>query len=465
MTIISFAPRCRSRTALWLSAALIAGTSAVAVADAPARFETLKTPGGVTFLYREVLTTPFVAINFGMRDTWGLSTPGKEGFSALGSALVMQGAEGGSQSELVERLKDLAASASLNFAAFTTQGNVRAPTATIAQSTMIVASALKHAQPSEKLLARLRQRASGAEDQASLRAETMAERAALLFALGDHPITRNYDRGRFDRVGADDLANWRHAALDKSRLRIAASGRVSRDEAARIVDEAFADLPIRGPAAAVSWPELMIGKGTLVVESNTPQSAVLMIGLTSIGPGREIETMQPAMAVLSGSNGRLWQGVRGSLGSTYGASASTIVVGPGKRLLLLRASVANDQVKDSALALKNVYAQWRNEGITQAELTSAKSRILNDFRAAMDEPSRANASAIALQLANRPVEDLYTYEARVGALDSATVNRFITEKLPAPEDLITVIVTPNAEGLSAMCKIRQAAEASRCPRS
>lgn len=433
-----------------------------AFADTPARFEVAKTPKGLTFYYREDATTPFAAINFGMRDVYALTTRGKEGLNALGGALVMQGADGAGQTEFIERMKDLTAGASISLGPFSSQGNVRAPTSTIAASMALMASALKGAAPSDKLLARLKERANGGEAQAALRAETIAERTAYRFALGDHPITRTFDAGRYDRIGRDDLAQWRQAVLGRDRLRIAASGRIAKAESARIIDEAFADLPSLTPPAAFAWPELDISGGTIVVEHDTPQSAVLMIGLTSIGVGREAETALVANAVLGGSNGRLWQGVRTSLGSTYGASSGFQLVGPGKRLVTLRAAVANDQVKASVDAVKAAYAAWRSEGVTAAELKATTARFITDFRSALDEPTRANGLVIGMQLASRSVDDIHTYETRIGGIERDALNRFIAEKFPAPERFVIVIVTPRAEGLGATCTIRAADEADRC---
>ncbi len=433
-------------------------------ADTPPqlRFETVKTPKGLSFQYREVATTPFAAVSFGMRDIWGLTTPGKEGFSALGASLVMQGVDGAGQTEFLERLKDLTATASISFGPYSTLGEVRAPTATIAASATLVASALKSARPGERLLERLKQRASVGDEQAALRAETIAERAALWFALGEHPMTRAFDSKRFERIGRDDLAAWRRSSLDRSRLKLAVSGRIGKAEAARIIDDAFGDVPVLAPLKPRDWPEIALDGGTIVVERDTPQSTVLLIGLTSVQQPVDVETAQIATAVLGGGNGRLWEGLRASLGSTYGASAGLILVGPGKRLVALRSAVDNGQVKASVEALKGAYARWRSEGVTQPELAATTSRMITGFRDAIDDPSRANALAIGMQLANRDISELYSYEARIRGIDRTALNLFLAERFPAPEKMITVIVTPSADGLGATCVVRAAVEAMRC---
>lgn len=435
-----------------------------ALAETRANFEAAKTPKGLSFYHREDTSTPFVAISFGVRDIFALTTPGKEAFNGFGSAFVMQGADGSGQTEFLERMKDLTASASVSFGPFSTQGNVRAPAATIEPAMALLASALKEARPTDRLLSRLKQRAAGGEAQAAVRAETIAERAALWFLLGEHPITRGFDPARFERVGLDDLAQWRKASLDRSRLRLAASGRISREEAARLIDEAFAELPPAADLPKLEWPPVQTSGGSIVVEHDTAQSAVLLVGLTSIGPAREVETAIVANAVLGGSNGRLWQGVRASLGSTYGASSSFMLVGPGKRLVVLRAAVANDQVNASMDALKRIYGKWREDGLTEPELRATTSRMVTDFRGALDDPTRANGLVIGMLLAGRPVKEIETYAQRVSSLERDAINRFIADKFPKPEELVSVVVTPRADGTGATCTIKLPAEATRCLR-
>lgn len=431
--------------------------------DGVPRYTAGKTPKGIPFHHRLDPATPFAALNFGMRDLYAITTPGKEGLVSLGGTLVMRGADGAGQTEFTESLKDLAASASVSIGPYTTLGSVRAPTVTLAPAMAMVADALKGAQPTEKLLARIRQRVTGAEAQSALRAETIAQQTAMRVVLGDHPIVRGFDPGRFQRVGPDDIGQWRRQSLYRDRLRIVTSGRLSSAEAASIIDDAFADLPTTSPESPFKWPEVMVPDATVVVEHDTPQSAVILIGMTSIGAGREVELASLANAVLgAGSNSRLWHAVRVGLGSTYGASSGLQLVGPGKRVITLRAAIANDQVKASVEALRSAYAKWRTEGLTDAELKSTKARTLTDFRGAFDEPTRANALVVGMQLASRGVDELYGFEARIAGLERSAVNRFVAERFPAPEQLLTVIVTPRGDGLGATCTIRAADAAERC---
>jgi zinc protease len=442
--------------------AAVAGTGAATAAEPSIAFKSQRSPAGIPFYFRSDTRTPFAAINFGMRDVYALTTPGKEGLLSLGGALVMQGVDGAGQTELIERLRDYAASASYSFGPFSSQGQVRAPAATIAKAMDLMAETLKGARPTEKVLTRLKAQAKGAEAQSAIRAETIAQEAALRLALRDHPFVRTLDPARYDRVTLGDVAAWRQRMLDRDKLRIAVSGRIGETEAGQLVDRAFAGLPQKLEPPPYTWPEVAVPALTVVVERETQQSAIVIVGATSIATGLEAETGTIANAVLGGSNGRLWRAVREALGSTYGAGSGFQVVGPGKRLIRLSGAVANDQVKPSLEALRQTYASWHGKGITEAELKAARSRAVNDLRSAFDDPSRANGLVLAMLLANRPVDQLLGYEARLGALTAQSVNEFILLKLPPVDRLLTVIVTPTADGLGADCVVRSIEEIETC---
>lgn len=442
--------------------ATVAGAGPLRAAEPSIDFKAVRSPAGIAFYYRSDTRTPFAAINFGMRDVYALTTPGKEGLLSLGGALVMQGADGAGQTELMERLRDYAASASYSFGPFASLGQVRAPAATIAKAMDLMAETLKAAKPTEKVLTRLKAQAKGGEAQAAIRAETIAQQGALRLALGDHPFNRTLDPARYDRVMLDDVAMWRKRMLDRDKLRIAASGRIGEAEAGQLIDRAFSGLPAKLEPIAFKWPNLAVPAMTVVVERETQQSAIVIVGATSIATGLEAETGTIANAVLGGSNGRLWRAVREALGSTYGAGSGFQVVGPGKRLIRLSGAIANDQVVPSLEALRRAYATWHNKGITEAELKAARARAINDFRSTFDDPSRANGLVLAMLLANRPVDQLLGYEARLAALSAQSVNGFILLKLPPVDRLLTVVVTPKADGLGADCVVRSLEAIETC---
>lgn len=418
----------------------------------PDTYRTVRSPAGLEFQYRYDGSTPFAAVNFGLIDDFVSAHPGKEGFRSVAGTLVMQGARGMGASEFMERLEDLSASASIRFRTFTTSGVVSAPAEQLGDALGLMSDALRRAEPRDSLLIRLQSKERTAEAQAALRSETVAQRAALLLALGDHPLTRAFAPNRFDRLDGSDLAAWRSSMLDRSRLRLVVSGAIHDTEAAGIVDRSFAWLPVRLPALHVDWPPVKIDGRTIAVERETGQTAIVMIGLTSIAGGTQTTLANIANQVLGvGPSSRLWRSIRATLGASYGASSRLQRIDRSQRIVVLSATVANDKAKASIEAMRATYARWRRDGLTAAELKATKSRMATSIASAMAQPARANALLLGMLLNGRKAEDFTGYEQRVRSLTLEQINRLVSGDFPPAESLLAVVVAPNAEGLGAGC--------------
>jgi predicted Zn-dependent peptidase len=440
--------------------------SRAAIAEPPsASYRTIRTPAGIEFAYRHDGSTPFAAVNFGLIDDFVSAHPGKEGFRSVAGRLVMQGARGIGASEMLERLEDLTATASIQFRTFTTSGVVNAPAERLGDALGLMSDALQRAEPADSILIRLRARAQTGEAQAAVRSETIAQRAALRLALGDHPVTRAFDARRFDRLDISDLSAWRASVLDRTRLRIVVSGAIAEREAASIVDRSFAPLPARLPALTVRWPPVDIEGRTVAIERETGQTAIVMIGLTSVAGGTETTLANVGNQVLGAEPGsRLFRSLRATLGATYGASSRLQRVDRSRRIVVLNASVANDKARASLEAMRATYARWRLGGLTAAELEATKSRMATSIATAMAQPSRANALLLGTLLNGRTVEEFAGHEQRVRALTLDEINRLILANFPPVDKLLAVVVAPSAEGLGADCRARSLDGIESCRR-
>jgi zinc protease len=453
--------RARPIATLLLITALIA--SHKAVADVATEYKAAKSAGGIAFLYRFDDETPFAAINFGWRDFYAAASKGKAGLPAITGPLVLQGADNAGHNEFVERLKDLGASATLSGGTFQFNGNVRAPANKIGEAMALVATALKSAEPSDKIFRRVIQKASGDEEQTAIRAETIAIRSAMRLVLGDHPVVRAFDPRRFERISQNDFAAWRKVAFDKTRLRVVASGRLSESDAGRAIDAAFGDLPERTEAPMISLPPIASKPKTVVIEQETTQSAIVLIGAMNVQNGPDAQMAAAANGVLGGgSEGRLWQAVRGRLGASYGASSNFQLIDLDQRLITLGATVANDQVGASLEAMRRIYATWHASGITPAELTSNTARLINNVADAFREPTNANGLALGVLLKERPIDDLHGYAEFMRGLTATQMNEFIKARFPHPDQLIAVILAPTATGIAVDCIVRALSEISEC---
>lgn len=436
---------------------------AVPAEDIPMVHQAVTSPRGIPFLHRFDDSTPFAAISFGWGGLQAATLKEKQALPEVAGSLILQGADGTGLNAFSERLADLGASATLNGGPLQFTGSVRAPASKLAEAMALTLTAATTAQPSEKVFQRVLQRVRSAEAQNAVRADANALRAAMTLALGDHPAVRALDPARHNQLAAADLAAWRTTALDKSRLRVVASGRLSAADAADIVDRAFADLPAHAPLPAFTWPAIALKPRTIVIEHATRQSAIVLLGAATLQDGRDMQIAAIVNGVLgAGGDARLSRAVRGDLGATYGASSSLLTIAPATRLVRMAANVDNDKVAASLEAMRKTYAVWHAEGLKKTELTWSVTGRINTMERAFSDPQTANGLALGTVLAGLPIELLQTTKAFLHGLTDAHVNTFIKMNFPAPDQLVTVIVTPSALGIAAGCVVRALAEVSSC---
>jgi zinc protease len=440
-------------------------------ADSPNTFVEAKSPGGIAFLHRFDGSTPYAAVNFGWRDTPTASPAAKAGLPALNGSLLMQGADGSAENSLVELLKDLSASASLSGGTYQFRGQVRAPAANLAEAMQLTASALKTAVPSDKVFRRLLQQVTEGEAAALTRSDAIAQRAALQLSLGDHPVVRAFAADRFDGLAPADVTAWRKRSLDRTGLRVVVSGKVTAADAGVLLDKAFGDLPVSVSGPLVQPPALTpLKPRTIVIERETAQSAVLLIGLTDIVNGPPAQIANIANATLgSGSDGRIFQAVRVALGASYGGGSGFQFADPTRRLVQLTATVGNEAVAPAVLAMRRTYATWHSDGITEAELKSAVTRAIGAVAEGFKDPASASGLALNTIMTDRPISDLHDYVALMQALRVPDLNDLIKTQFPKPDQLMTVIVTPSAArlieaGITTDCVIRTLADVATCKR-
>jgi zinc protease len=450
---------------------LLALASQRVTADSPT-YAAIKSPGGITFLHRFDQSTAHAAVVFGWPDVYGPVHKDKAGLSALIGDQLLARADGSLAASVAERLSMLGATASLGSTGFQYRGKVQAPADNLAEALRLTARALTTAELTEREFRQVMQARIDDDAGASTRSETIAQRAALRLGLGDHPAVSSIATNRFDGLLPADIQGWRKETLSRSGLKVVVSGRVTAAAASAALDAAFGDLPERVAALEpVSWPSVVPFKPrTIVIERETPRTAVLLIGRTDYVAGPPAQLAMVANNILGGGpDGRIYQAVRVGLGASYGGGSGFLMIDPGQRLVRVTATVANDQVAPSLLAMRRTYAGWHNEGVTATELSAVVARTSKATVDMLQDLAGANSLALDMMISDRPISDLHGYAALLEALTVPDINDMIRSTFPKPDQLLSVIVTPSAArliqaGVTVHCVVRSLDEIDRCKR-
>jgi zinc protease len=429
------------------------------------QFHLAKSPGGIAFYYLSRPGDAKSMLAFGWRDGLAAMQPGMDGLRQVGPDALTLGPKSISEGEMIESFNDLHADGDLSSDMVYTRGSVEAPPEKLDAATTLLMSAVLDPALREKSLTRLKTRLRDSVRESEQNGESLALRVAANAGFADHPYARALSASIYDAISRDDILAWRDRVFARDNLTIAASG--SLDEAAfgAIVDHAFGALPEKSRLEPLHWPDVAIKPRTIVFEKNVPQTIVAMVGATSIRASAEVSKSSIANIILGGgSNSRLSEAVRAKLGAAYGISSRIIALQPNQRVLAISTALSPDRALPAIAAMREVYADWRRDGVKEEEFSAQRGRYLNEFLESFDRPGGAAKMLIdfaGVGLEKEAAELLASIDGKVAAYTIADIDEAIAQKFPAPP-LLTVIVAPKSEGFAADCVIHAIGEAKDC---
>jgi len=423
------------------------------------------TPSGLVFRHAHMPNDSQQAIGFAWKDGTAIGLPGKEALAVLAPALMMEGPSGSTRSATLEDLRDLQAAMGLSAGSSFAQGSLSAPRAKFAAAAQILARVLADpALPEDKLRQAQRSLALSSQ-QAEQNAETLGLRLFQRLVLGNGPHWRlsGADPTIYERISKADIEAWRRDVLVREGLMLVAAGPMEAAEIASVLDRVFARLPLTGRLPAASRPVLQATGKLVVLEKAVVQTVIVAGAPTTLSVTPDLVRAELAVEVLGRGSAasRLGRAVRGRLGATYGISAVLQASAAGTRTLLIRTPVANDKAKPALDAIREEYAMFAAEGVTEEEIEPLKTAAITRHQERLRRAPAVASTLIGMALNSFPDDYLATHEARIRSISRAAVNEDIRNSLPKPP-LTTVIVAPSADGLGADCVIKAVAEIARC---
>jgi zinc protease len=428
-------------------------------------FHPAKSPGGIPFYYLGRHGDAKALLAFGWRDGYAAAEPGMDGLRRLGPEALMLGPKSISEDEMIESFNDLHADGDLSSDMVYTRGSVDAPPEALDAASVLLISAILDPALKDKSIARLKKQLRESVRDRETNGESLALRVAGTAALGDHPYARALDAKIFDKIAREDIDAWRSRVFARDNLTIAASGPLDEAAFGAIIDHAFGALPEKSRLDAPEWPDIAIRPRTILFEKDTPQTIVAMVGATGVKAGAEVSMDNIAnMTLGASSTSRLAQAVRAKLGAAYSISSRIVALRPDQRILAISTALSPDRADLAIAAMREVYADWRRDGVRQDEFLPARSQFLNQLQANLDRPGGAAISLIdfvGVGLENQAVDLIASLDEKISAYSLGDINQEIARKFPDPP-LLTVIVAPKAAGFAADCIIHAIGEAKDC---
>lgn len=424
-----------------IRAAIATVLALLAVPAQAIEIQDVTSPGGIKAWLVQDDSIPFVALDIQFRGGASMDTPDRRGAVNLMSALLEEGAGNRNATEFATAVEDLGARLSFSASDDTLSVGFQALSENRDEAADLLAQALTQPRFDDDALARVR-----AQVQAVIRSEatdpnSIAAKEMAAQAWGDHPYATSIN-GTLEGVaalGRQDLVAAKNRVLARDRVVVGAAGDISAEELGLLLDRILGGLPEQATAPLPEPAPLQLTGGVTVIDWDSPQTVVAFAG-----PGLAIDDPDYFAAVVAnhilgggGFSSRLMEEIREKRGLTYGVGTALATGLYGQSW---QGGMAGSNAT-TAEAMALIRAEWARmaEGVTEAELTAAKTYLTGEYPLRFDGNGRIASILAGMQLIGFPIDYIDTRNAKVEAVTAEDVTR-VARRLLDPEALRFVLV-------------------------
>lgn len=417
----------------------------LALMTAPAAWaidiQDVTSPGGIRAWLVQDDSIPFVALDIQFRGGASMDAPDQRGAVNLMTSLLEEGAGRLDSTAFAQAVEDLGARLSFSSGDDTLSVEFQSLSENRDAAADLLAQALTQPRFDDDALARVR-----AQVQAVIRSEASDPNAIAATELarqawGDHPYGTSVN-GTADSVAAltrQDLVAAKNRVLARDRVVVGAAGDITPQELGLLLDRILGGLPGQATAPLPDPAELQVTGGTTVVDWDSPQTVVAFAG-----PGIAIDDPDYFAAYVAnhilgggGFSSRLMEEIREKRGLTYG-------VGTGLATGLFGQSWQGGMSGSNATtaeAIDLIRAEWAGmaDGVTERELTDAKTYLTGEYPLRFDGNGRIASILAGMQLIGFPIDYIDTRNDKVEAVTAEDVAR-VAGRLLDPDQLRFVLV-------------------------
>ncbi|MCG3269179.1 pitrilysin family protein [Yoonia sp. I 8.24] len=398
-------------------------------------------PGGINAWVVEEPSIPFVALEIRFRGGTSLDLPGKRGATNLMMGLLEEGAADMTAQEFQTAREALAAS--YGFSASDDSVGISAQFLTENQDAALelLRQALIAPTFDQDAVDRVRGQvlANIASEEKS--PNSIASAAFNAAAFGDHPYGTNSD-GTVDSVNAltqTDIINAHKNALTRDRIYVSVVGNVTAAQVGQMLDTLLGDLPEQGPESPDDIAFGLTG-GTTVIDYATPQAVAYFghAGMKRDDPDFFAAYILNHVLGAGGFESRLMHEVREKRGLTYGIGTYLVPKFHAEMMIGTVAS-SNATIAEAISVTRDVWADTAENGITDVELTAAKTYLTGEYPLRFDGNSDIANIMVGMQMIGLSPDYVINRNVFIEAVTLDDVNRVAAELL-APADLHFVVV-------------------------
>jgi zinc protease len=416
-----------------------------AVAALPARaieIQEVTSPGGIKAWLVESPTIPLIAMNFAFRGGAALDPQGKEGLANFLTGMLDEGAGALDSKAFQAKLDELAMKMSFSAGFDWFEGSFQTLSRNRDETFKLLKLALTSPRFDSEPLERVRGQFLVSAKLDLEEPESIASRAWMKRAFGDHPYARESD-GTPDslvRIKAEDLRDLHARLFTRKDLEIAVVGDIDAETLKRLLDETFGALPDRDPPSPPAEVAAAPGPSLEIIDREMPQSMMLFGGPGILRTDPDFIPAYVMSFILGGGGAGSWltDEVRERRGLTYGVSFGLYPLDHAG-LVLGSLGTRNEKAGEALDVVRSVFKRFVEQGPSQRELDEAKTYLTGSYPLRFDSNSKIASQLLAIQQDNLGIDYI---NRRNAMIEGVTLDQVKTQakRLIDPEKLIVTVV-------------------------
>ncbi len=439
------ARRPKSPRALLAAAALLLLTLVTTSgAMAQAKVQQWTHPTGIRLFLAENHTTPYVTFRATF-DVGGLDDPrGQSGLATLTAGMMLRGSQTHDYRAFQQELALLGATAEVesNRTYTSIEGDV------LARNTDKLFALLADGILTPKLDPEEYARFARKQETSAIKVrdddKRLAARIFDRYLFANHPYGRPADgtlRG-IRAVTIEDIRAFHERQIHSGEVLLGFSGDIDRTKVDQIVDTYFASIRRQKPDAPKHPPlPTLTGRRVVLVDKPDRTQTQILVGHKAPKADTDVYALEVANSLFGGTfTARLNKEIRDKRGLSYGAYSYLEQDRFGGMFSMWSYPSADDALKTLALTLR-LYDQLRSEPLTEEEVETSKSFLINSFAFRVDTPDKALMESMDSALQGLPPDYLERYVDKVRATTATQVNAAIKAHLDPSNVLIVMLCT------------------------
>ncbi len=402
----------------------------------------ITTPLGIKAWLVEDKSTPVVALSFSFSGGTATDPAGQAGITDLMAGLLTDGAGSMNAQAFRQRQEDAAASLGFNASLDRLTGSLRVLSANRDEGFELLRLAMTEPRFDPDMVAQRRAQTIASINQAAQRPGSVAGRTLMETLFAGHPYAADPDGTPEGLAAATPELLKKRAGelLLRNSLVVAAVGDIGEAELARQIDRSFGVLPAGTPPALPPQWVPPTKPRVVVVERPVPQSSALLAlpGIPRDDPEWYAALVMNHVLGGGGQQSRLFNEVREKRGLAYSVS-SGLRTYKRASLLVMSTGSANERVAEAIKVIRAEMGRMRNEGITEAELTDARTYLTGALALSLDSSGSIAGLLHSMQIDGLSPDHLTRRAALIAAVKLEDVRK-VARRLLRDEALTTVVV-------------------------